>query len=160
MVRIRDDFDGTVDVRVDSTRYTLSAGDVIPEGARVGGHLTDTGEDVGPVVQDRPIVPVQSAACALSCADPLNDADAALAAELGIDGSPDWVRGYLACAADLAGEPETPASVASDEFDPSTVNAPEVHAYITEHPDKAERVLALERAGKARKGILDAYADA
>lgn len=152
MVKIREDFDGVVHVAVGSVKYVLSAGDVIPEGARVGGHLTDSGEDVGPVALDAPSVPEQA---------PLNDDDAALAAELGIDGSPDWVRGYLACAADLAGDPEAPGdgtAPAEGEFNPADVNAPEVHEYLKAHPEEVARVIELERAGRNRKGIIDAYA--
>ena len=91
--------------------------------------------------------------------DPLNDADAALAAELGIDGSPEFVRGFLAGVASVSGEPEGGADEpdAADLFDPSEVNAPEVHAYLAAHPDDVERVIALEREGKARAGILGAY---
>lgn len=152
MVKIRDDFDGVVFIGGETYR----AGDVIPEGARVGGHLTDSGEDVEPVPDASSVASVESA----TGQDPLNDDDAALAAELGIDGSPDWVRGYLACAADLAGDPEAPgddAAPAEGEFNPADVSMPEVHAYLAAHPDDVERVLELERGGKARSGILNAY---
>ena len=154
MSKIRDDFEGVVHVAVGSVRRVLSAGDVIPEGARGGGHLTDSGEDVGPApVVSLPAVPSGPEQ------DPLNDADAALAAELGIDGSPDWVRGYLTCAADLAGDPEAPGDTpAEGEFDPADVNAPEVHEYLKAHPEEVARVIELERAGRNRKGIIDAYA--
>lgn len=157
MVKIREDFDGVVHVAVGGVKHVLSAGDVIPEGARVGGHLTDSGEDVGPVAQDAPSVPsVES----VTEQDPLNDDDAALASELGIDGSPDWVRGYLACAADLAGDPEAPdgGEPVEGEFNPADVNAPEVHEYLKAHPEEVARVIELERAGRNRKGIIDAYA--
>lgn len=157
MSKIRDDFEGVVHVAVGGVRHVLSAGDVVPEGARVGGHLTDSGEDVGPA----PVKRVASAvtACAGECVDPLNDADAALAAELGIEGSPDWVRGYLACAADLAGDPEVSGDTpAEGEFNPADVNAPEVHEYLKAHPEEVARVIELERAGRNRKGIIDAYA--
>lgn len=157
MVKIREDFDGVVHVAVGSVKRVLSAGDVVPEGARVGGHLTDSGEDVGPVALDAPSV---SSVESVTEQDPLNDADAALAAELGIDGSPDWVRGYLACAADLAGDPEAPGdgtAPVEGEFNPADVSMPEVHAYLAAHPDDVERVLELERGGKARSGILNAY---
>lgn len=158
MVKIREDFDGVVHVAVESVKYVLSAGDVVPEGARVGGHLTDSGEAVGPVTPDAPSV---ASVPSVTEQDPLNDADAALASELGIDGSPDWVRGYLACAADLAGDPETPgndAAPAEGEFNPADVNAPEVHEYLKAHPEEVARVIELERAGRNRKGIVDAYA--
>ena len=40
------------------------------------------------------------------------------------------------------------------DFDPSDHGIPEVLAYLEENPDDRDAVLALERAGKARKGIL------
>lgn len=160
MVKIREDFDGVVHVAVGSVKHVLSAGDVVPEGARVGGHLTDSGEDVGPKPRSTaPEAPASPGGCEGRCMDPLNDDDAALAAELGIDGSPDWVRGYLACAAALAGDPETPGDTpAEGEFNPADVNAPEVHEYLKAHPEEVARVIELERAGRNRKGIIDAYA--
>ena len=75
MAKIRDDYEGVLYVG----GLVLEAGDKIPAGVRVGGHLTDSGKDVGPE-------PDQNAAPAVAPAevqDPLNDADSALAAELG-----------------------------------------------------------------------------
>lgn len=152
MAKIRDDYEGVLYVG----GLTLEAGDKIPAGVRVGGHLTDSGKDVGPE-------PDQKAAPAVAPAevqDPLNDADAALAAELGVEGGPDFVRGFLAGVASVSGAPEGEPAVGGDPdglFDPSEVNAPEVHEYLAEHPEDVERVIALEREGKARAGILNAY---
>lgn len=154
MSKIRDDLEGVVHVAVGGVKHVLSAGEEIPEGARVGGHLTDSGEDVEPVTD-------AAEEASVTEQDPLNDDDAALAAELGIDGSPDWVRGYLACAADLAGDPEVPGgdvAPVAGEFNPADVNAPEVHEYLKAHPEEVARVIELERAGRNRKGIVDAYA--
>lgn len=39
-------------------------------------------------------------------------------------------------------------------FDPATATVAEVNAYLAEHPADRRRVLAAERRGKARKGIL------
>lgn len=156
MARIREDLEGTVDVRVGLAVRTLEAGDKIPAGVRVGGHLTDSGEDVGPAWDEKPV-----SVAPVDVQDPLNDADAALAAELGIDGSPEFVRGFLAGVASVSGEPEGGADEpdAADLFDPSEVNAPEVHEYLKDNPDDVARVISLERAGRNRKGIVDAYPD-
>ena len=154
MAKIRDDFEGVVYV----DGLTLEAGDKIPAGVRVGGHLTDSGKDVGPE-------PDQKAAPAVAPAevqDPLNDADAALAAELGVEGSPDFVRGFLAGVASVSGDPEGEPAEGGEPgglFDPSEVNAPEVHEYLKDNPDDVARVISLERAGRNRKGIVDAYPD-
>ena len=157
MAKIRDDYEGVLYVG----GLTLEAGDKIPAGVRVGGHLTDSGEDVGPE-------PDQNATPAVApeeVQDPLNDADAALAAELGVEGSPDFVRGFLAGVASVSGVPEgEPVEAAAGDgsdglFDPSEVNAPEVHEYLKDNPDDVARVISLERAGRNRKGIVDAYPD-
>lgn len=43
----------------------------------------------------------------------------------------------------------------SDEvFDPFTATAPEVKAYVEEHPSEATAVLSQELTGKARKGLV------
>ena len=42
------------------------------------------------------------------------------------------------------------------EFDPSVCSVAEVLAWIEQNPDDAERVKAVEAAGKARKTILSA----
>lgn len=155
MAKIRDDYEGVVYAE----GLVLKAGDKIPAGVRVGGHLTDSGKDVGPTPDEKaPPAP-------LDVQDPLNDADAALAAELGVEGSPDFVRGFLAGVASVSGEPEGDADGEPkvDEpdglFDPADVNAPEVHEYLKDNPDDVARVISLERAGRNRKGIIDAYPD-
>ena len=152
MAKIRDDFEGVVYV----DGLTLEAGDKIPAGVRVGGHLTDSGKDVGPAPDEKPV-----SVAPVDVQDPLNDADSALAAELGVEGSPEFVRGFLAGVASVSGDPEGGTAEGGEPdglFDPSEVNAPEVHEYLAAHPDDVERVIALEREGKARAGILNAYA--
>lgn len=45
-----------------------------------------------------------------------------------------------------------------EQFDPSAHNLDDVRAYLDDaSPEEVERVLAAERAGKARVGILSAY---
>jgi hypothetical protein len=54
-------------------------------------------------------------------------------------------------------EAEDPVAAAADAdttFHPGDHGIPEVLAHLEENPVDAERVLAEERAGKARKGIL------
>jgi hypothetical protein len=46
------------------------------------------------------------------------------------------------------------AAEADTTFHPGDHGIPEVLAHLEENPVDAERVLAEERAGKARKGIL------
>lgn len=46
------------------------------------------------------------------------------------------------------------AAPAVEAFDPSEHTVADVLAYLAAHEDDAERVLDVERAGKARKGIL------
>lgn len=43
-----------------------------------------------------------------------------------------------------------------DGFDPSAHTVAEVLAYLAEHPDEAEAVLAAEATGKGRTSILNA----
>ncbi len=153
MAKIRDDFEGVVYV----DGLTLEAGDKIPAGVRVGGHLTDSGKDVGPAPDEKPAPAVAPE----EVQDPLNDADSALAAELGVEGSPDFVRGFLTGVASVSGDPEGGTAEGGEPdglFDPSEVNAPEVHEYLKAHPEEVARVIELERAGRNRKGIVDAYA--
>ena len=51
MAKIRDDFEGVVYAE----GLVLKAGDKIPAGVRVGGHLTDSGKDVGPAPDEKPV---------------------------------------------------------------------------------------------------------
>ena len=153
MAKIRDDFEGVVYV----DGLTLGAGDKIPAGVRVGGHLTDSGKDVGPALDEKPV-----SVAPVDVQDPLNDADSALAAELGVEGSPEFVRGFLAGVASVSGDPEREPDEGTESdgmFDPSEVNAPEVHEYLKDNPDDVARVISLERARRNRKGIVDAYPD-
>ncbi len=41
-----------------------------------------------------------------------------------------------------------------DVFNPKGHNVAEVVAYVGEHPDEAKRIIAAERRGKKRKGVL------
>lgn len=47
-----------------------------------------------------------------------------------------------------------------DLFDPSEHKVDEVIAYVTEHPDQRETVLATEQAGKDRKTLVEALTPA
>lgn len=42
-------------------------------------------------------------------------------------------------------------------FDPSAGSVADVLAYVEAHPESKDDVLAAERSGKARKGILTAF---
>lgn len=59
-------------------------------------------------------------------------------------------------APDSAPDAETAAEapVEADRFDPAEHTVAEVVAYLGEHPDASRSILAAERRGKARKGIL------
>lgn len=166
MARIREDLDGVVT----ASSVTLRAGDVIPDGVHVGGHLTDTG-----VAVNVPAAPVQAVAQEADV-DALNEDDTASAEALGIptDGvHPERVRGALVgyaqgwddAVAELGKEqaPEADGGVIEGQgtleaFDPADHNAVEVHAYLAEHPEEIPAVLALELAReKPRAGIVDKY---
>lgn len=92
MAKIRKDFDGSVTV----AGVVLRAGDRIPEGVRVGGHLTEDGKPVGgvPVSVEQPVD-----ACATACrrVEPLTVEELAEAESLGIptDLHPERVRGAI-----------------------------------------------------------------
>lgn len=92
MAKIRKDFDGSVTV----AGVVLRAGDRIPEGVRVGGHLTEDGKPVGdvPVTDAEPVD-----ACATACrrVEPLTVEELAEAESLGIptDLHPERVRGAI-----------------------------------------------------------------
>jgi hypothetical protein len=55
----------------------------------------------------------------------------------------------------LVPEPEIEYQTA--EYDPGTHTIAEVDAYLTDHAEtsEAQRVIDVERAGRARRGILD-----
>jgi len=56
----------------------------------------------------------------------------------------------------VTGEPTSPSNTEEiDSFDPGDHTVDEVKAYIEEHPDRKDDVLAAEKDGKARKGILE-----
>ena len=166
MARIRKDFVGVAY----GAGYALRAGDTIPDGVRVGGHLTDTGKAVGPAVEVKPVDVGRDV-------DPLNEdeLEAAALIDLPVEGvDAERVRGAIighgegyragwdaAVAAADSGTIEGLAPEGAPEvgsvFDPSEHNAPAVHEYLEVHPEDAGRVLGLERAGKGRSGILDRY---
>lgn len=167
MAQIRSDLEGTV---VLDGGVVLVAGDVIPDGVHVGGHLTDTG-----VAVNVPVAPVQAVAQEADV-DALNEDDTASAEALGIptDGvHPERVRGAIVgyaqgwddAVAELAKEQAAPTGDEQIEgqgtleaFNPADHNAVEVHAYLAEHPEEIPAVLALELAReKPRAGIVDKY---
>lgn len=163
MARIREDLDGVVT----AGSVTLRAGDVIPDGVHVGGHLTDTG-----VAVNVPVAPVQAVAQEADV-DALNEDDTASAEALGIptDGvHPERVRGALVgyaqgwddAVTELAKEQTDDEQIEGqgtlETFNPADHNAVEVHAYLAEHPEEIPAVLALELAReKPRAGIVDKY---
>lgn len=91
MVRIRKDLDGSVVV----AGRVLKAGDQIPDGARVGGHLVEGGKAVGAPVAET--VPVGDCLDGCKLVTPLTPAEIAEADALGIptDVHPERVRGAL-----------------------------------------------------------------
>lgn len=93
--------------------HVLKAGDTIPQGVQVGGHLTADGKDYGfPKVKAEPVVE--------KGVEPLNDAEKERAAELGIpdDVHPERVRGaiegYEQGQADAAAEADRVAAEAAE----------------------------------------------
>ena len=172
MARIREDLDGVVT----AGSVTLRAGDVIPDGVHVGGHLTDTGVAVNvPVAPVQEVVnaPVTNVYAAVDV-EPLTDDETAAADDLGIttvDVHPERVRGTLvgyldgwnAAVVELAKEqaPEADGQIEGqgtlEAFDPGDHVAVEVHEYIAAHPDEKDAVLALEVAGKNRSSLLAKY---
>lgn len=51
-------------------------------------------------------------------------------------------------------EPASPVASAVHAFDPAEHTVTEVLAYLEQQPADADRVIALERDGKARKSII------
>lgn len=181
-VKLRDDLVGVVFLN----GQPYAAGDEIPEGVRVGGHLTEDGQDHG---TPEPVREVQDAGT------PLTIEEVATAEALGLptDAHSQWVRGAIAGHAAAQGDPLTdeekataetlglPADLHPEqirgaivgygqgtndqlaraatriEFDPSDANVDEVQQYILDHPSEAVSVLALEAAGKDRRGIVGEY---
>lgn len=168
MAQIRADFDGTVF----TTAGPLVAGDVIPDGVHVGGHLTEDGKAV-----NAPVALVLAVAPVLDDAEPLTDDETASAEALGLltDGiHPEGVRGTLVgyaqgwddAVAELAKEQAETAGDTGEQiegqgelvaFDPTDHVAVDVHEYIAAHPDEKDAVLALEVAGKNRSSLLAKY---
>lgn len=172
MARIREDLDGVVT----AGSVTLLAGDVIPDGVHVGGHLTDDG-----LPANAPVAPAQTTPTEVAT-DVLSEDDRNAAEAIGFphEGqSPEFVRGALvghaqgyedalAQLARVQAEADAADETADDgviegqgtleAFDPADHNAIEVHAYLAEHPDEIPAVLALELAReKPRAGIVDKY---
>lgn len=176
MARIREDLAGVVT----AGSVTLRAGDVIPDGVHVGGHLTEDG-----LPANVPVAPVQEVVNAPVTnvyapvdVEPLTEDENASAEDLGIttvDVHPERVRGTLvgyldgwnAAVVEL-GKEQAPDDTADDgviegqgtleAFNPADHNAVEVHAYLAEHPEEIPAVLALELAReKPRAGIVDKY---
>lgn len=56
--------------------------------------------------------------------------------------------------ANLPGDTPPEEESTPEGFDPSEHTVDEVNAYLEDHPDEADDVLAAERAGKARVGVL------
>lgn len=160
MVKIRKDLVGVITA---ADGVVLRAGDKVPAGVFVGGHATETGEDAN---APAPAVKVEADVEALT------GDEQEIAGSLGLptDGlHPERVRGALVGyqqgwddavrelsnpSTDPAGDDEPPAL-----FDPSEHNADVVHEHLAAHPDDVQRVLELERNGKARSGILSKYED-
>jgi len=53
-------------------------------------------------------------------------------------------------------EPSSETPAPADDYDPADHHVVDVIAYIDEHPDARERVLQLERDGKARVSLIAA----
>ena len=51
-------------------------------------------------------------------------------------------------------DPEPPESL-EETYDPSEHNVVAVREYIAEHPEQRDQVLAMEAAGRGRKGLLE-----
>lgn len=183
MVKLRDDLTGVV--YLNGQQY--GAGDEVPDGVRVGAHLTEDGQEHGaPEPVDREVP---------DAGTPLTHEEVATAEALGLptDAHSQWVRGAIAGHQAAAPLPLTdeeaayaekvglPADISPErirgalvgyeqgiadtivmaargtEFDPSDANVEAVQKHIAEHPRETAAVLALEAAGKARRTILDEY---
>ena len=55
--------------------------------------------------------------------------------------------------------PPSPPVAVVDEFDPLTSSVMSALAFVREHPEERDRVLAAERAGKNRVTLLHALID-
>lgn len=185
MTRIREDLTGVVH----TDRGVLHAGDEIPEGVSIGGHLTETGQPVGlfkTVAREHAdgVEVVDSDVLREVAVEPLTEDELVEAERIGVprDVHPERVRGAIVGyaqgwddahaaftvpptpdedALDLSSTPPGQDDVLDLDaplFDPSEHNALAVHEYLKGHPEAAERVIAAERLGKQRSGILERYA--
>lgn len=191
-VKLRGDLVGVVYLN----GQPYAAGAEVPEGVRVGGHLTEDGHDHGapepkPADRESPeasgtpltveeaaeaeaiglpadastewlrgaLVGHQIAAETQPGLDPLTDDEKTAAEALGLptDIHPERIRGAIE--GHGQGVTDTLANAArGTAFDPADApNADAVHEYVAAHPDETVAILALEAAGKARKGILGEY---
>lgn len=79
------------------------------------------------------------------------------------DGSkPDMPEGYEDAELPSAEQPELPfdenpepPESLEETYDPAEHNVDAVQEYIAEHPEQKDEVLAMERAGRGRKGLLE-----
>lgn len=145
-VKLRNDLDGVVFIG----GVAYGAGDKVPDGVAVGGHLTADGKDHG--------FPEPAAAPVPDDVDPLTDDETAQAEALGVptDVHPERVRGALLGYSQGRQDVLTAAAVGS-EFDPEGHTVEEVLAHLDENPDDAVTVAVLEARGKHRTGILDRF---
>lgn len=121
MAKIRKDFEGVVTV----DRHVLKAGDTIPTGVRVGGHLVEGGKATGLVKATvEPVVDACAGGCKL--VEPLTTVEVERAQELGIptDVHPERVRGALL--GFEVGSTSTPDDVSGQGEDDEDVDAVEV----------------------------------
>jgi hypothetical protein len=145
-VKLRKDLEGVV--FLDGRPYR--AGETVPDGVRVGAHVSADGKDHG--VPDAPAVQGEQV-------DALTDVEQTRAVELGIpteDVHPERVRGALVGYEQGRADVLLQAATASD-FDPAEETVEGVEGHLVEHPEDLVSVLVLEARGQARKGILDAY---
>lgn len=165
MVKIRKDLVGVITA---AEGVVLRAGDKVPAGVFVGGHATETGEDANAPVEP---VTVESGVAVLTD-DEIEAAENLEVPTVGVH--PERVRGALVgyqqgwddAVRELhengtwtPNEPPASGEEPPALFDPSEHNADVVHEHLAEHPDDVQRVLELERNGKARSGILSKYED-
>lgn len=132
MAKIRKDFDGVVTV----DGHVLKAGDTIPAGVRVGGHLVEGGKATGQV---KAVVEPAADSCAGGCklVEPLTDEEVERAQGLGIptDVHPERVRGaLLGFEVGLNSTPDDVTDQGEDDEDVEAVEVLEVDA--VEEPAK------------------------
>lgn len=150
MVKLRDDLIGVVYLN----GQPYAAGGEVPEGVRVGAHLTEDGQEHGAPAA----APAPNADAVEAGPEPLTEEETALAEKIGLptDIHPERARGAILGYEQGVTDSLTRAATGTG-FDPSDENVDAVTAYLTEHPDEAVAVLALEATGKARTTILSEY---